>query len=431
MNISESEFEITYQDKNFLIFIDEKPLKTPNGKLIKHENQKVLLYLQYELECIDKIDPVELSFYSLLSVQIDHIETPEFSLDRKTFRSLLLKDPTLKACAGPEKIYQFSKWDGLFEHLQIINIDYPDIIQVVDIDDIEKWILSKGRKYTESIDKFVNHFYIEFNTLSIAQKTAVIRLFDVHDSIIYGLLLVTKKCSVMEYSAAILASHCIIPNVFGDVVKSEYRESFQALKQDALLTSNFVDLSLTPNIELTELIKSNFSNWGLLPIGARYSLVEAIKNIHIADSDDYSSYVMLLGKSVEVSLKQLVFDEFQARRGVEIIQDKESSLFIKQNEQVHQLAKFIAKEPHFIELGSMLIILEKYGGRTSKRIDLLRLLFDFVIETLKYDQIIGKLWIEKAKIISHARNKAAHSDRFTLDEAKVIQKATFEILRVF
>ena len=154
----------------------------------------------------------------------------------------------------------------------------------------------------------------------------------------------------MEYSAVILASHSILPNGFSDINKSEYRESFLNLKQDALLITNFVKLLLTPNIELVEIIKLNIQNWGLLPEGSRYSLTEAIHKIHLANSDDYSSYVMLLGKSIEITLKEIVFDVFQSKYDSEILQEKGLSIFLKQNEKVSQLAKYIDKELHHIEL---------------------------------------------------------------------------------
>ena len=431
MDISKSEFEIIYQDNHYLLMIDDKKLLTPHANPIKHSNEKILVNLRYELECIDKIDTAELSTYSLLSTQIDFIESKAFNLDKKTFRGLLLNDPTLSACAGPEKVYQFSKWSGVFEHLEIINIKYPDLIQAIELEETEIWISSMGKEYANSIDKLVDHFYRELNILSTAQKAAVICSINAHGSFIYGLLLSTKKCSEMEYSAAILASHAIIPNIFADVVKSEYRESFLSLKQEALLITSFVHLSLTPNIELSELIRTNVSNWGLLPEGARYPLAEAISKIHQANSDDYSSYVMLLGKSIEVTLKRLVFDEFKSRHGIEVQQQNELSIFLKQNEKVIQLAKFIAKEPHFIELGSMFVILEKFGGKTSRKNELLNSFFDFIIDSLKYDQIVTKNWINRAEILRHARNKAAHSDRFSLDEAKSVQAVAFELLKAF
>lgn len=431
MDISNAEYQIVYKDQYFWLEVDQKVLKTPAGNEIKHSNIKVLENLQYELECIDELDPSTLSMYSLLSTQLDFLEKPNFSIDKKVFRELLLNDPTLKACAGPEKVFQFSKWSGLFEHLELIDMDYPDIIQAIEMEDVEEWILSMGTDYVESIEKFVDHFYREFEILSIPQKTAIINSIKVYDSVIYGLLLATRKCSEMEYSVAILASHCIIPKVFSDVERSEYREDFINLKQDALLLTEYIDLSLTPDFRLAELIKMNVPNWGLLPESSRYSLSEAIRNIHLAKSDDYSSNVMLLGKSLEVVLKQLVFDQFQKRSGIEIQEQKEVSQFIKENQEVSQLAKFIVKEPHFIELGSMLITLEMYGGRTAKKNGLLKSFFEYVTNELNFDLIIKRSWIESAKVLSRARNKAAHSDRFTLDEAKSIQKITFELLEAF
>ena len=59
---------------------------------------------------------------------------------------------------------------------------------------------------------------------------------------------------------------------------------------------------------------------------------------------------MLLGKSIEITLKEIVFDVFQSKYDSEILQEKGLSIFLKQNEKVSQLAKYIDKELHHIEL---------------------------------------------------------------------------------
>ena len=235
----------------------------------------------------------------------------------------------------------------------------------------------------------------------------------------------------MEYAVAILASHCVIPNVFGDLSKEEYKESLFHLKQDALLITEYINLSLTPNIQLSKLISRYIPNWIALPDSARLALAESIKNIHSAKSDDYSSYIMLLGKAVEITLKQKVFDKFQQTTSFEFSEQKEISTFLKSNDKVFPLAKFIVKEPHFIEFGSMLVILEKFDGKTVRNNELLKSFFSFVTDEISMKNILNEQWIAEAKILSRARNKAAHSDRFSLTKAKEFQETAFKLLKVF
>lgn len=431
MDLSNSEYRIVYDNNFFYLKVDDKLIKTPSGIEIKNSNRDFLEQLAYELECYDNLDPSNLSLYSLISTELDFIDSDSFNVDKAEFRNLILNDTTLKACAGPEKLYQFAKWRKLFEYLEIVNIDYPDIIQAVEIEDIESWITSMGENYSNSINKFVDFFYREFQILNSTQKTAVINSINVHGSVIYGILLATKKCSEMEYAVAILASHRFLPNVFGDVSKEEYKESVFQLKQDALLLTEYINLSLTPNIQLSKLISRYIPNWIALPDSAQLALAESIKNIHSAKSDDYSSYVMLLGKGVEITLKQKVFDKFQQETSFEFSEQKEISTFLRSNDKILTLAKFICKEPHFIELGSMLIILEKFGGNTAKNNELLKSFFSFITDEISSTNILNDQWIDEAKTLSRARNKAAHSDRFSLSEAKGFQEIAFKLLKAF
>ena len=53
----------------------------------------------------------------------------------------------------------------------------------------------------------------------------------------------------------------------------------------------------------------------------------------------------------------------------------------------------------------MLVELEKFGGKTSLSNNLLKSLFDFILETLRLEKIISKSWIEKTKLLSQYRNK--------------------------
>ena len=50
---------------------------------------------------------------------------------------------------------------------------------------------------------------------------------------------------------------------------------------------------------------------------------------------------------------------------------------------------------------------------------------------LDFQEILDPVWISKAKTLSKYRNRAAHSDRFTNEEAKSIQALTFELISVF
>jgi hypothetical protein len=411
--------------------VDNEKLRTPDQHFICHENLKILESIQFELECIDELNPSIVSTYSLLSREIDWFDHLNFQVEFDKFRSTVLSDGTLRDCAGPERIDQRLKWGALFEYLSLLNMEYPSLIQGLELSEIEEWIEESDANFKHSIDKFVRHFYDEYNLLSSSQKTTVLSATNLHGSIIYGIFLATKQSSELEYTAAILAGQCLIPNVFGDVIKEEYKGAFDEIKNDALILTNYLNLSNSPGISIQRYVNKNIHNWAFLPEAAKYSLLEAVRQSQNLEIQDYSSAVLLFGKSLEICLKKLIFDEFKSQSGITFREKNETSIFIENNNQIAKFATYIVKPPHHIELGSMLFILEKHGGRTASANLLLKEFFQFVSEKLEYHEVIKKDWIAQANIITQARNDAAHSGRFNLEELKKIESLMYNLLKAF
>jgi hypothetical protein len=431
MNISNAEYTIEFLNGMYSLKLNNEILLTPNNNLVAHKQRKLIENILYELECEDELNNNTLSTYFLYSILVDQVQNDNNIIDENIFRNYILTDLILRSCAGPEKTEQYFKWGALFESLELLDIEYPDIIQNPDLDEVEKWISSMGVNYQNSLNKFIKYFYKEYSILSDVQKTAILWCTHNHGSIIYGMMLSTKKCNILDYSAAILAGHCMIPNVFLDVTREEYKESFEALKADALLISNFIDICLTPDIELSHEITNSVKNFHFLPDGAKISLVESFSKILKENSEDYSPYVMLLGKSVEITIKELVFNKFQKMYGGYFINKNQVDISFEKNDKINNLVKFLTKPPHFIELGSMLIILEKHDGRLRQENEILKSFFDFIINDLKLTSILNKSWIDLVWELSKKRNEAAHSSRFTLKEVKEIKSISTKILASF
>jgi hypothetical protein len=431
MDISNAEYTIEFLDNNYYLKIDNENLLTPNDNLVAHKQRKLIENILYELECEEELSNNKLSTYFLYSILVDQVQKDKNIVDENIFRNYILNDLILRSCAGPEKTEQYFKWGALFESLELLDIEYPDIIQNPDLDEVEKWINSMGINYQNSLNKFIKYFFKEYSILSDVQKTTILWCTFNHGSIIYGIMLATKKCNILDYSAAILAGHCMIPNVFFDVTREEYKESFEALKSDALLISNFIDICLTPDIELSYEIISNVRNFHFLPDGAKISVIESFSKILKENSEDYSPYVMLLGKSVEITIKEMVFDKFQKMYGGNFLNRNQVDISYEKNDKINNLVKFLTKPPHFIELGSMLVILEKHDGRLRKENEILKTFFDFIITDLRLTSILNKSWIDLVWDLSKKRNEAAHSSRFTLKEAKEIKLITTKILSSF
>lgn len=433
MDLEFAEYWIDFNGKEYILIKDYEEMLTPGRNSIKHHNRRLVEHILFELECETTLDIAQLSTYTLYSALVDLVQGSAKGalLTEKAFRIGIINDPVLKACAGPERIQQFQKWGDLFSDLELLDLTYPDIIQIPDIEEVEKWIKGNGEDYELSINKFVDHYYTEFNLLSAAQKIVVLNSAKIHGSLVYGILLASKKCSELNYVTAILAGHCLLPNIFGDVDAENYKEAFEGLKNDAHIFSNFIECCLTPDIGLNEFIKDKIPAWGFLPTGTKMSLIEGLSKIHQAKSDDYSSYVMLMGKSVEIALKINVFDEFQVRFNYYFKEQVDVKLFIESNDVIQKLARYLVKKPHFIELGSMLFILVKEGGKNAVRNEVLVKFFKFVKEKLNKPEILNKEWIKLANDLTNHRNRASHSERYSLEEAEEVKEIALKLLKAF
>tara|TARA_Y100000385_G_scaffold73428_1_gene74079 strand:+ start:200 stop:1342 length:1143 start_codon:yes stop_codon:yes gene_type:complete len=380
---------------------------------------------------MDELDPSFNSYYSLYSLEEKFKEESFSKFDFEYFYNAIITDPTMQACAGPERTEQFFRWSTLSEYLFLTGLSYPDIIQGITLENIEEWISQSSPKYKQSIKKITNHFYEEFKLLTNSQRIVAIQAKRIHGSITYGIMLALGRCDEMEYSIAILASHCIFPlGINSEIDVSEYKQHLNALKLDSLVFKKYLDLKSKPDKTLSDIIRDKIPTWSVLPRDARYSLMEAIKQITMSNSEDYSPYVVSLGKSLEITLKKLVFDKFQRNEKVIISSQQEITLLIEQNKKISRFIKFLLKEPHFIELGSMLVILEYEGGKTSKNNIFLRDFFIFIYDN-SYSDILNKTWVSSAKELARQRNIAAHSKRFSLEEAKELMDQTFELISKF
>jgi len=425
MKISNSKLEIKFEGNEFYIEIDGQILKTPKNIPVRSKSLRLIEHILFDLECEDEIDHEVFNFFSLYCLQVDFIENINWK--KENFRKIFLTDPVLCSCAGPEKEEQFIKWRQLLYHLELNGFEHPNLPQLLDYDKIEEWISSKKEKYKEGLNKVIDYFFSEFILLNNTQKTVAYQSWNHTGSIVYGILLASLDCGAYEYSAAILASHCIIPNVFSDVSRSDYKEPFDQLKKDSNTYIEFITSNLLKDIEITMWLSNRVSSWNILPEVSKISIVEASKMIQ-KQQEDYSAYIMLLGKTIETMLKTLIFDKFLLVNNYQFNID--TSIYLEKNNKAIKFISFISKEPHFIELGSMLFILELKGGNTEKRTPILKEFYEF-IENRNYAMFFEKKWIEKAKGLKDFRNHSSHSKIFGKKRAEELLENTIDLLNFF
>ena len=420
MQISFLGLELKKVGVEYHLLHEGSPITTPLGTPVKSTKKALINAIKLELECEEEANLELLGYYSLFCTQADFIDTSKFQPTKENFREYIFNDPVLSASAGPEVIHQYTRWEALFDYLELSGLSYPNFPQSYSYEDKERWIqdiTSVDPGYSDKINSFVNILYQSYLSLDNSQRTVFVNSTQVYNSPIYGLLLALGNCDEVEYASALMSSNCLLPEVFGHVEKSEYKEGFYGIQQDALIMTNFIKYSRFPSQSLTKYISSTLPNWAFLHPKSQIGLSTAIENIIYPSSKDYSPYVMLLGKSLEINLKEKIFLPFQEYAKVSFEEEQLSEIIIRSEDKLKKLTQFLDKPPHFIELGSMLFILEMYGGKTAKKNVLLSELYDFM-KGRELNTLLEKNWIENAKILKDARNKASHSEVFSHAEAE-------------
>ena len=244
MDITSSEFDIRFHKGQYTLRVDGEVLKTPANNDISHPNEALIEKIIWELECLDELDPAELSTYRVLSTQLDIVEDEgSAKIFSDNFRSWVLQDATLFRNPGPEGVHQFGRWKGLHDLLKTFNLKYPDFPQLYDQEELEEYIDEGGEEYSKNVDEYVSKLFSVFQSLSGPQKASVLNSVTVHGAVTYGILLASEKCSETQYAQAILAAESLFPGLFDNIDKTDYRNSFAGLIQDAFILSDFIGLS--------------------------------------------------------------------------------------------------------------------------------------------------------------------------------------------
>jgi len=173
-----------------------------------------------------------------------------------------------------------------------------------------------------------------------------------------------------------------------------------------------------------------------LPRNAKYSLLEGEKRYtSTTPMIDYSTVVNAFAKSVEITLKQTVFERFRSL--LASTSDFEHQIGIAlQNEksQAKSLFTFLSKS-QFLELGAMAHLLRLCGGSTADKEYLVGKLRDFIISHPGGLTLLESGNIEViAQISKELRNPASHSDiieKYQSDECRHLCIKILNILEEF
>lgn len=238
-------------DELYMVTIDKKVLRTPEGKPIVHDNYNALRELVAELEFCDILDVRKISLYNLFCTQIDGVRSG-VNIKRDNIFYALLNDPVLRTCAGPEVVEQMKYLTIIEEYLNGYNLNYPHLPQV-QLED-PSW-LSTDKEAELNFERLVDHIYTLLLELDETKLTVFVTIDNVFGSPMLATLLTSKRISPQEFTVLYMTSICINSKVFSDVNRKEEKEMQQAIKHDAECMMQFLNL-FTPRLtEIEELIK--------------------------------------------------------------------------------------------------------------------------------------------------------------------------------
>ena len=179
--------------------------------------------------------------------------------------------------------------------------------------------------------------------------------------------------------------------------------------------------------EILFALKEKIPVWDCLPDEAKSALMEGYKRISTKNSIDYAPVIVTIVKSLEISLKALLFDKFKESCELDIHINQYIEIGLQPKfKQAHNFIRFIEKGA-YLELGSMNHIFKLAKGKTGNKLPLLNLLNEFILNSLKWKAFTSSETIEKLEYLSGMRNPAAHAKTFTLQDAKDVRDSTFEV----
>jgi tetratricopeptide (TPR) repeat protein len=168
--------------------------------------------------------------------------------------------------------------------------------------------------------------------------------------------------------------------------------------------------------------------WKSMPNEAKIAILEGDNTISSGSSLDYAPVIVTIVKSVEITLKKMLFDKFLSKCRLNL--NIEESISIGRQtkfKQAHNFITFIEKGK-YLELGAMNHIFNLCNGKTANKLSLLQDLKDFIYKDLKWNDLLLKQTIDDISFLSSMRNPAAHSNTYNKDNAIQIRSAAVRVL---
>lgn len=216
-----SDYLIQKNDGYFVITYGGKEFTTPNGSAIKNADVELLNLIIGELKINKKADPSFFGFYSVYCTYRDFFFDTSTIFSKDEFKKIIESDISLNTVAGPECMDQVAQFSSLTEMLE------------------KKNILHTIFGWSNNFDKIVDHFYDCYIQLTPVQRACAVNSSQVHESMLYGIILAMGECTEKQYAMAIAAANAIIPGVFSDATSEELDWVIERISSDAAVLNKF------------------------------------------------------------------------------------------------------------------------------------------------------------------------------------------------
>ena len=215
--------------------------RTPRGIPFAHPNKPLLKAIGAEVSKLGAVQSMkQLSLYMMFCTMREFVE-PE-AKEPSTCQSLILTDPTLHLCAGPEAMHQVALLGPVHEDFRKRGLPTLSLPQGIPL---EAQLECLNDRNKQDLEQVVAVFDARLAALSPAQRCVVTYGGHAHHVFVPAVLLAESACSVDGYVGSVIAAHCLIAGIFGGTQRDEDLARIR-IGMDATLMLRFRDLADAP-----------------------------------------------------------------------------------------------------------------------------------------------------------------------------------------
>jgi hypothetical protein len=204
--------DLVKKDKEYIIFIEDSPLVTKNGKLFKHSNQRLLKKIISDIQLMGTIDCDGISSYRLIEFQLDYIEngidviSENFDRISDNDDLILLKTGRKTRAASSPNFLSMEPYDGENPLFNTIFWGFSSVIM-----NLNAFIADNIQRIDSEVDDdhpFILLLKQHYQQMSNEMRSAVHLLSYINEAgIVLPLLFVLNRITASEYAKGMLSIH--------------------------------------------------------------------------------------------------------------------------------------------------------------------------------------------------------------------------------